>query len=265
MCYNMSDLRQMPSCENERIAVKLRLDNRPLYIRAEEAMQELLNDCQPGDQLPPEPQFAEQLGISRSTLREALRSFEDRGLIDRRQGVGTFVLANSDTLLIESGLESLESLDTLARRKGLDVSDRDVSIGDRIADPEVAKRLELSVGAPIIEVVRTKMAGGRPVAHMVDVVPAAVTSLEALREGFAGSVLDFLLERGTPPLAYARARIIPTNAGDDLGSKLDVSPETSLLLIEETLYSMNNEPVGFSWNYFVPGFFGFHVIRRVGN
>ena len=243
--------------------MKLRLDNRPLYVRAEEALKELLGGYEAGDQLPPEPQLAEQLGISRSTLREALRSFEERGRIDRRQGVGTFVLAHSGTLLIESGLESLESIDSLARRKGLDVSNRNLSIREGVANAQVAETLNIAAGDPIIEVVRTKVTENRPVAHIIDIVPATIVQLEDLQEGFKGSMLDFLLERGSPALAYARARIIPTTAGHELAKKLEVSPKTNLQLIEETLYSVNNEPVGFAENYFIPGFFGFEVIRRI--
>jgi GntR family transcriptional regulator len=243
--------------------MKLRLDNRPLYVRAEEALRELLGSYQPGDQLPPEPQLAEQLGISRSTLREALRSFEERGMIDRRQGVGTFILAHSDTLLIESGLESLESLDSLAHRKGLEIADRNLIIREGVANTQVADALNIAAGDPVVEVVRTKVTKNRPVAHIIDILPTAVASLEELQAGFKGSVLDFLLERRNPALAYARARIIPTSAGHELSKKLDVSSKTNLLLIEETLYSVNNEPVGFAENYFVPGFFGFEVIRRI--
>mgnify|MGYP005857227881 CR=1 FL=1 len=243
--------------------MKLRTDARPLYVQVEEAMRELLGQYQPGDRLPPEPQLAAQLGISRSTLREALRSFEERGMIDRRQGVGTFVLAHSDTLLIESGLESLESLELLARRRGLDISDRGVTIRQSAADAETAKQLQLEAGAPVIEVTRTKMAERRPVSYLADFVPAGVMSLDEMRSRYAGSVLDCLLARGQPALAYARARIAPISAGPELGKMLDVSPRTCLLLIEETLFSTANEPVGFSRNYFVPGFFGFHVIRRI--
>ncbi len=43
--------------------------------------------------LPSEPELARRMGVSRATLREAMRSFEGQGLIRRRQGVGTFVVA----------------------------------------------------------------------------------------------------------------------------------------------------------------------------
>ena len=67
-----------------------------------------------GQRLPSEPELAKQLGVSRATLRDAMRTFETQGLIRRRQGSGTFVVGKVQAL--DSGLEVLESLETLAKR-----------------------------------------------------------------------------------------------------------------------------------------------------
>src|ERR671939_1959833 len=45
----------------------------------------------PGDQIPPERELAERFRVSRTSVRETLRALEMRGVIDSRQGGGTFV------------------------------------------------------------------------------------------------------------------------------------------------------------------------------
>jgi GntR family transcriptional regulator len=73
-----------------------------------------------GERMPSENELTVQLSVSRSTLREAIRSFEGRGLVRRCQGLGTFVVGPSP--VIESGLEVLESIETLAGRIQLKVA-----------------------------------------------------------------------------------------------------------------------------------------------
>jgi GntR family transcriptional regulator len=68
-----------------------------------EKIKELILKTPAGDRLLTEPALAKQLGVSRATLREAMRTFETEGLIRRQQGVGTFVVHPSQ--VIETGLE----------------------------------------------------------------------------------------------------------------------------------------------------------------
>jgi GntR family transcriptional regulator len=243
---------------------KLRLDARPLYVRAEEALFALLESgtYQPGDQLPPEPELAQQLGISRSTLREAMRAFEERDLITRRQGVGTFV-NQPPPLLIESGLETLESVDTLVRRRGISIQTKDLQIEEKAGSPDLAASLEVDPGTPLTLVTRSKVAAGRPVAYMVDALPASVVSVQDMQAGFQGSVLDYLLTREDLALTHVRADILPVRADQLQAARLNLESGTVLLLLEETLYTTTGDVIGFSRNYFIPGFFKFHVVRRV--
>ncbi|GAB4528941.1 MAG: GntR family transcriptional regulator [Anaerolineae bacterium] len=241
-----------------------KLDNRPLYIRAEEALVALLESgiYQPGDQLPPEPELASQLGISRSTLREVMRTFEERGLITRRQGVGTFI-NHVSPLVIESGLETLESVDTLVRRRGMTIHTRDLHIQEQPASSDLAAALGVAEGTPLTVVTRTKVAAGQPVAYMLDALPASVVSCQAMRSGFQGSVLDYLLGRSDLALTHARADILPVCADPHQAARLGLEAGAVLLLLEETLYTTAGDVVSFSRNYFIPEFFKFHVVRRV--
>src|SRR5215218_10972148 len=71
-----------------------------------------------GDRLPPEHDLASMLGVSRGTLRTALRRLEETGEIVRRQGSGTFV-GQTTSWTLDEGLEKLVSYNELARRRGV--------------------------------------------------------------------------------------------------------------------------------------------------
>ncbi|MHB8818414.1 MAG: GntR family transcriptional regulator, partial [Bellilinea sp.] len=82
------------------------------YQRLQIELAELIEKTPPGERLLSEPMLAQQLHVSRATLREAMRAFEGQGLIRRRQGIGTFVVGRAT--VIESGLEVLQSIETMA-------------------------------------------------------------------------------------------------------------------------------------------------------
>ncbi len=240
-------------------------DPRPLYLQTEEALMHWLADSEPGDQLPPEPELAQRLGVSRSTLREALRALKGKGLIARRQGVGTFVQAQAT--VIASGLETLESLDVIAARLGMVVRTAQVLIEERpvSTQPDLMEKLALPADGKVTCVCRVKLAGEQPVAYIEDMVPTSVATVDELKAGFQDSVLDYLRARGNPQPDHARADIQTLPADQKLAGKLGQELGTALLLLEEILYSTEGKPIDYSRNYFVSGHFHFHVIRRIQN
>lgn len=238
-------------------------DRRPLYLQVEEALLALVANSEPGDQLPSEPELAQKLGVSRATLREALRALKDKGLITGRRGVGTFV--QNRPPLIPSGLETLESIDTIAQRLGLDLRTVQVTIEAQKATSELREKLNLSADDTVVHVRRVKMARNQPVAYLEDIVPATIADLETIRANFRDSVLDLMREQVEPPPDYARADIMAVPADQELSKRLRRPPGSALLLLQETLYAADGTPLGYSYNYFVPGFFNFHVIRRIAN
>ncbi len=69
----------------------------------------------PGDKLPNELDLAEELGISRITLREAIRILCTRGLVEIRRGRGTYVISNDPALRADPGSGDRELTDASAR------------------------------------------------------------------------------------------------------------------------------------------------------
>jgi GntR family transcriptional regulator len=237
------------------------LNPQPLYAQAHDWLLTLIQEgeLQPGDQLPAETQLADQMGISRATLREALRLLEEEGAIVRRQGVGTFVAANHH---LESGLERLESVLALAERQGLETQIEDLSVEQTTANHALASHLQTDPGAALTRVRRTVLVQNEPVAYLEDFILTQWLPLEAIGGDFAGSVLDLLRDQHPDLIHEALADITAVNAGRPLSGRLRISPSVAILLLEETLFDADGTPVGFSRNYFVPDRFRFHVVRQ---
>ncbi len=104
----------------------------PLYARAEQELRARIaaGEWKPGEALPTEGALAAQLGISQGTLRRALGVLEAQRLIERRQGIGTYVTrATSERALFH-----------FFRAEGLD--------GGRLAPTSRLHRLERAPAAP---------------------------------------------------------------------------------------------------------------------
>ncbi len=215
-----------------------------------------------GQRLQSEPELAKHLGVSRATLREAMRSFETQGLIRRRQGSGTFVVGRIQAL--DSGLEVLESLDTMAKRLGLEVSVSNLSIESVTADDDLAAALNVTLGAPLTRVRRVVRAEHRPVAYLVDTLPEKVLHVDDLPADFHGSVLDFLLERGDS-VTSSRANVSAIGGTAEVAKALEVQRGDVLLHFYSQLFDDHGKIVDYSLSYFIPGYFHFHVVRRVGS
>jgi GntR family transcriptional regulator len=232
------------------------------FQRLQADLSALINKTPAGQRLPSEPELSKQLGVSRATLREAMRSFEAQGLIRRRQGSGTFVVGRIQAL--DTGLEVLESLDTVAKRMGLEVSVSDLAIETIQADDEQANVLKVSPDSKLTRVRRVIRAEGRPVAYLVDILPEEVLQLKDLPSDFKGSVLDFLLGRGDS-LVSSRTNVSAIGASADVAKQLEIQRGDVLLHFHAQLFDAGNRVVDYSLSYFIPGYFHFHIVRRVGN
>jgi GntR family transcriptional regulator len=232
------------------------------FQRLQSELSILIAGTAAGERLPSEPLLAKKLGVSRATLREAMRTFETQGLIRRRQGAGTFVVGQVPVL--DSGLEVLESLETIARRLDLAVTVSDLHIERVYADQELAEGLKMPLATRLVRIRRVVRADGRPVAYLIDNLPEDFLKPDDLPRNFSGSVLDFLVARGTP-LTISRAAISATGATAEVARALEIQREDVLLKFTSQLYIADGSVVDYSTSNFIPGYFNFHVIRRVGN
>jgi GntR family transcriptional regulator len=232
------------------------------YEKLRKNLAELIAKTPSGERLPTEPVLAQYLGVSRATLREAMRSFESQGLIRRRQGIGTFVVGHPQVLV--SGLEALESIETLAERIGLQVSMDDLTVKPVQANQDLASVFGISQGEELIQVGRVMRADNRPVAFLIDILDGELISADELVSQFKGSVLDLIIKRGYPPLSYSDTEIRVVDATSDIARELEIQRGDGLLLFVARLFDMDGKVIDYSYSYFLPGYFKFNIIRSIG-
>ncbi len=115
----------------------------------------------PNDQLPTEDELSQRYGLSRGTVREAMRLLENDGLVRRERGRGTFV---SDVFQ-SSALFSLMPFGEAMRRQSRVPTTRVLKATILPATAEVAQRLAIEVDKPVIYVVRLRLADNQPVVY----------------------------------------------------------------------------------------------------
>lgn len=143
----------------------------PLWHQAEMALRGLIEggEWSAGSQLPNEDRLGEMLGISRITLRHALRNLEEAGLLRREHGRGTFVRSAT----VVAGVRGLTSFTEEMRTLALAAGTRLVEANRMAATIEIADALEIAVGDPVVQLKRLRLGNALPIGIQTSHLPEA--------------------------------------------------------------------------------------------
>lgn len=213
-----------------------------------------------GDRLPTESELCERYGVSRVTVRAALRSVQEAGFIVVRQGLGSIVLPASDAIM--SGIDRLCSFETFARTQARAVESADLDIEEIEATVDLAQRLEIPLRTRTLVVSRAKVYDGVRVGWIVDYVPEGVMAFSTIIERFAGSILDILLTEQDLAVEYADCDVTPVALDRNLARRLEVKPGTPALYLDEVTCTRKARPVNWSRAWLLPEHLRFSVRRR---
>jgi GntR family transcriptional regulator len=215
-----------------------------------------------GARLPSEPRLAEMFQVSRNTLREAIRLLIAQGVLEARKGIGTFVQgAGFSTWPVETGLEELTSTTDIIASAGHLPGSRSYRFEIIPGRDEVTSALLLDANAPVYHLTRVRLADQQPVILCDDYLPASLMPEDVMRQfDGQGSLFAFLAARNRS-IAVARAVLKPVVADSHVAEALAVSRKEPLLLLKQTHFDSQNQPLLYSDNYINSAFIGFHVRR----
>jgi GntR family transcriptional regulator len=212
-----------------------------------------------GSQLPSELNLIGLLGVSRTTLREALRTLEEQGSIVRKRGLGTFVLERS----IVKDLSKNFGITEMIREAGLTPGTQSTNILIGKAGKEVATALEINVGSQVIKIERVRTANGKPVVITTDTLPhESFIELDIEADQLqTQSLYQYLYDRKKVLIIHGMAKITAVLATSKMARLLNIRRGTPLLRITQVDYTVGEKKFIYSDEYHLPDSFTFKIGR----
>ena len=196
--------------------------------------------------------MAERLGISRPTMRRAMEQLVDQGLIVRRRGIGTRVVQPK----VRRPLELTSLHDDLAG-SGQEPSTVVLEFDVVGAPAEVAARLGLTEGDPVVHVERLRSARELPIARMTNWLPADVVTFE--QDELAATGLYDLLRRSGVHLHSASQTVGARTATAAEARQLGESRGAALLTMERETLDDNGTTVEFASHLYAASRYSFEI------
>ena len=224
-------------------------DASPLYYRVKSVLEERIRSGRlaPRSQLPSETDLCEEFGVSRGTVREALRELVSAGLIDRHHGKGSFVSSEpvfgSPPMKYTGLLEELYDQVTKVEVRSVEI---DVAAGP----PAVLRALALDPGTPLTIVYRNRYLDNQPFAYTINFLPTDIgehIKIAALRKY---PLLRLLEQDLGIKIDSAEQSMRATLAEAETAKQLSVPFASPLMFAERLYFASRDKPLYIAQSFY---------------
>ncbi len=211
----------------------------------------------PGSRLPSETSLAEKHGVSRPTVRTAIKELEAQGLVRTKQGAGTFV---AERATITAGLERLDSISDSIRAQGHEPGMIYKARVVRPLLPDEATYLERDSNSLALEIRRSILSDGKVVAYSYDLMPMEIYGEDKDPQELTGSLFEYLRTVAGMVPRYAVARVHAVSSSS-VGWDHEPGQGDLYLLLDQVHYDAGHEALLYSRTYFIEGRYEFSMVR----
>jgi GntR family transcriptional regulator len=229
---------------------QIRIDHRskqPLYQQIEQNLRELVvrGQLPLGQALPPETELAGLYRVNRLTIRRAVDELVRQRWLVRRRGVGTFVTRPAIAAIAPAKFSFTEEMLAIGRRP----SSRPINQVSIPANQEVAWRLEIQEGDPVIELTRVRLADEEPLLLETSYLPhSRFPQLDREPLPADGSLYAYLQEEYGVSVTGMDQTLKPVLLTPEQAAHLEVQAGAPAIVSEIVAYSSTGEPVEYSWS-----------------
>jgi GntR family transcriptional regulator len=233
----------------------------PLYFQIAENLRSAIESgrLQPGDRLDNEIQICERLNVSRPTVSQAIQRLAHEGLVVRQRGRGTEVVDRpiDRPLALSSLYDDLESAGRRPRTEVLEVA-------EVAADSKVAESLGLPSGQGVVRLERLRFADERPLAVMINFLPAGFLRVGDVREALSTQGLYETLRSEGVQFRSAEEIIGARRATAREAELLQVPRNRTVLTMSRVAYDASRKPIEYGVHAYLAERYSFRVSLKLG-
>lgn len=228
----------------------------PIYIQIHDKIKAEIEDgrWKIGDRLPSERELAVTFGVSRMTLRQAIQTLADEGILERKIGSGTYVAREK----VQEKMSGITSFTEIMESQGRVPSSKTVSYFSATPSSSEMKHLQLSAQDQIIRMERIRYADGIPICFEVASIPSDLVS-EFSRKEVTDSFYRTLETKGGYQVAGANQTISAMLASEQIADYLDIKRGAAILRLRQISYLEDGRPFEYVRSQYVGNRFEFFL------
>lgn len=220
----------------------------PLYAQIKEALRAKIVDgtYAPHQRLPSESDMIAAFGVSRITVRQAIRDLQNEGLLFSVHGKGTFVALPK----VSQELAQLQGFGEAMHQLGHETFSDVFGLQSIKGDALVCAKLGIKTGDPVTEIRRVRYLNREPISidysYLQHEIGSRLSKI-SLRDRDLFSLLENELGQ---PLHSADIEINASSASEEVAARLNVAPDSPVLRIERLTFAQQSRPLVFEYLYY---------------
>lgn len=198
------------------------------------------------EKLPSENELCKKFDVSRVTVRKALQTLENKGLIYRSQGLGSFVCDDRP----RQSFIQLTDFEEDMRRAGLEPLSKVIQLTTEKASDQIASILNVDPESTVVRLDRLRLGDEQPIAFDTTWLPMFYGQLIEGYDLKNETIYEILEDDFDIPVEKGYFRIEAENASDDMAKHLQVTPGDALLLIDRISLTVGEKPIYYQKRYY---------------
>ncbi|WP_057829604.1 GntR family transcriptional regulator [Liquorilactobacillus cacaonum] len=228
----------------------------PIYIQIHNEIKRSIESGKwnVGDRIPSEREMSVTFGVSRMTLRQAIKTLVDEGILERRVGSGTFVSRQKVQEKMSSGVTSFSEL---MRAQGKEPSSKTISY--HIATPSLSEMEKLSLEEKdlVLRMERIRYADKIPICFEIATIPEKL--VQSYNKEEVTSSFYHVLEESGHIIGHAQQTVSSMLASEQISEYLGIRRGDAILRLRQTTYLNDGQPFEYVRTQYVGDRFEFYL------